>query len=398
MVLPVKGIRLSSVCANIYAKKRTDLTLIELSEGSHVSAVFTRNLFCAAPVQVAKLHLQEYKPRYCLINAGNANAGTGEQGIKNTRSTCLALAGLTTCLTGEVLPFSTGVIGEILPVDKINLALPELIKNLSSNSWLDAAKAIMTTDTIPKAVSKEIVFGDTVVTITGIVKGSGMIRPDMATMLAFIATDVNINKDLLDKILLSAVNKSFNRITVDGDTSTNDSCVLISTSKAKNKCINDEATTEYKLIESEVVNIFCELAQAIIRDGEGATKFLTIEVKSGKNEKECLAVAYKIAESPLVKTAFTASDPNWGRILAAIGNSGIQDLDINNVQVYLDELCIVENGQRAPNYAEAEGKRVMLQDEILLTVNLGDRGECNEKIWTTDLSHEYIRINAEYRT
>jgi glutamate N-acetyltransferase/amino-acid N-acetyltransferase len=228
------------------------------------------------------------------------------------------------------------VIGEILPVDKINLALPELIKNLSSNSWLDAAKAIMTTDTIPKAVSKEIVFGDTVVTITGIVKGSGMIRPDMATMLAFIATDVNINKDLLDKILLSAVNKSFNRITVDGDTSTNDSCVLISTSKAKNKCINDEATTEYKLIESEVVNIFCELAQAIIRDGEGATKFLTIEVKSGKNEKECLAVAYKIAESPLVKTAFTASDPN--------------------------------------------------------------RGECNEKIWTTDLSHEYIRINAEYRT
>lgn len=398
VVLSINGIRLSSVCANIYAKKRTDLTLIEIAEDSLVSAVFTRNLFCAAPVQVAKQHLKKFKPRYCLINAGNANAGTGEQGITNTNNTCLALAEITGCVAGEVLPFSTGVIGEILPVDKINLALPDLINNLSANGWLDAAKAIMTTDTVPKIVSKEISIGDTTVTITGTVKGSGMIRPDMATMLAFIATDVNINKELLDQILLNAVNKSFNRITVDGDTSTNDACVLIATGKAKNKCINDQASEDYKLIESVVVNTFCELAQAIIRDGEGATKFLTIEVMGGENQKECLAVAYKIAESPLVKTAFTASDPNWGRILAAIGNSGIQDLDINNVQVFLDELCIIENGQRAPAYTEAEGKRVMLQEEILLSVNLGDRGECSEKIWTTDLSHEYITINAEYRT
>ncbi len=398
VVLPVDGIRLSSVYANIYAKKRTDLTLIEIAEDSLVSAVFTRNLFCAAPVQIAKQHLQEFKPRYCLINAGNANAGTGEQGITNASNTCHALAEITGCMAGEVLPFSTGVIGELLPVDKINLALPELIKKLSANNWLDAAKAIMTTDTVPKAVSKEISIGDTTATITGIVKGSGMIRPDMATMLAFIATDVNIDKDLLDQILLKAVNKSFNRITVDGDTSTNDACVLIATGKAKNKCINDQAGDDFKRIESLMVNTFCELAQSIIRDGEGATKFLTIVVKGGKNQKECLAVAYRVAESPLVKTAFTASDPNWGRILAAIGNSGIHDLKINDVQVFLDELCIIENGQRAPGYTETEGKRVMLQEEILLSVNLGDRGECSEKIWTTDLSHEYITINAEYRT
>ncbi len=396
-ILSINGIRLSTCCANIYQKQRTDLTLIELSEGSKVAGVFTRNLFCAAPVQIAKQHLPEFNPRYCLINAGNANAGTGEQGLLDANSNCKALAKLAGCKEGEVLPFSTGVIGEKLPVDKINAALPELIIQLSADNWIDAAKAIMTTDTIPKAISKTISLGETSVSITGIVKGSGMIRPDMATMLAYIATDANIEKDMLEKILLHAVNKSFNRITVDGDTSTNDSCVLIATGNANNKCIVSQSSNEYSILESTITSIFCELSQAIIRDGEGATKFLTIKVSGGKNETECTDVAYKIAESPLVKTAFTASDPNWGRILSAIGNSGVNDLDINNIEVFLDNVCIVENGQRAQSYTEEKGKKVMLQDEITLIVNL-NRGNCQEEIWTTDLSYEYIKINAEYRT
>ena len=396
-ILPINGIRLSTCCANLYKKKRTDLTLIEFSEGSNVAAVFTKNLFCAAPVQIAKQHLTEYKPRYCLINAGNANAGTGEQGLLDSSITCKALANATGCKEGEVLPFSTGVIGEVLPVDKINTVLPELVENLSANSWLDAAKAIMTTDTIPKAVSKTISLGESAISITGVVKGSGMIRPNMATMLAFIATDANIRKDMLEKILLHAVNKSFNRITVDGDTSTNDSCVLIATGKARHKCIDDQSSEEYAILENALTSVFCELSQAVIRDGEGASKFLTIKVTGGKQQSECIDVAYKIAESPLVKTAFTASDANWGRILSAIGNSGINDLDINNIEVFLDNICIVENGQRAASYTEEKGSMVMLQDEIKLTVNL-KRGEHQEVIWTTDLSHEYIKINAEYRT
>lgn len=396
-ILPINGIRLSTCCANIYQKKRTDLTLIELSEGCKVVGVFTRNLFCAAPVQIAKQHLTEFNPRYCLINAGNANAGTGEQGLLDANSNCKTLADLVGCEKDEILPFSTGVIGEKLPVDKINSALPELLVNLSTDNWIDAAKAIMTTDTIPKAISKTISLGQSTISLTGVVKGSGMIRPDMATMLAYIATDANIAKDILEKILLHAVNKSFNRITVDGDTSTNDACVLIATCKASNKCIDSHNSEDYEILENALTSIFCELSQAIIRDGEGATKFLTIKVSGGKNDIECTDVAYKIAESPLVKTAFTASDANWGRILSAIGNSGINDLDINNIEVFLDKLCIVENGQRAQSYTEEKGKKVMLQDEITLIVNL-NRGGCQEEIWTTDLSHEYIRINAEYRT
>jgi glutamate N-acetyltransferase/amino-acid N-acetyltransferase len=396
-LLPIQGIRLATACANIYAKTRTDLTLIEIAEDSNTSEVFTRNLFCAAPVQIAKQNLDANMPLYCLINAGNANAGTGEQGLFNASETCQALANLADCKKNEVLPFSTGVIGEVLPVDKINTTLPELLKNLSADSWLDAAKAIMTTDTIPKAVSNQVSIDGLTITITGIAKGSGMIRPDMATMLAYIATDANISKALTDKILLKAVNRSFNRITVDGDTSTNDSCVLIATGKAKNSCIINEDSAEYALLEEALINTCCELAQAIIRDGEGATKFLTIEVSGGREQEECLAIAYRIAESPLVKTAFTASDPNWGRILAAIGNSGIHDLEISKVNVFLDDVCIVENGERAASYTEERGKKVMLQDEITLQVIL-DRGECKEKIWTTDLSHQYITINAEYRS
>lgn len=396
-ILPINGIRLSACCANIYQKKRSDLTLIELSEGSKVAGVFTRNLFCAAPVKVAKQHLTECNPRYCLINAGNANAGTGDQGLLDTNNTCKTLANLAGCNKNEILPFSTGVIGEKLPVDKINDALPGLVGRLSANNWIESAIAIMTTDTIPKSISKKITLGESSISLTGIVKGSGMIRPDMATMLAFIATDANIENDMLEKILLHAVNKSFNRITVDGDTSTNDACILIATCKADNKCIDTPNSKEYELLENALIDIFYELSQAIIRDGEGATKFITIKVTGGKEETECTDVAYKIAESPLVKTAFTASDPNWGRILSAIGNSGVNDLDINKIEVFLGNVCIIENGQRSSSYTEEKGKKVMLQDEITLTVNL-NRGAYQEEIWTTDLSHEYIKINAEYRT
>lgn len=396
-LISIKGIRLSVTSADIYAEKRNDLALIELTEGSVVSAVFTKNLFCAAPVKIAKKNLSNSESRYCLINAGNANAGTGDQGLLNSSSTCKTLAGLTNCKESEVLPFSTGVIGEDLPVAKINKALSGLVENLSDDHWLDAAKAIMTTDTIPKAVSSQLNIDGVIVNITGIAKGAGMIKPDMATMLSFIATDANINKHLLDKILLNAVDSSFNRITIDGDTSTNDACVIISTGKANNPLIDSCEDDAYIALENALVNVCRELAQAIVRDGEGATKFITIKVSGGKGTEECLSVAYKIAESPLVKTAFTASDPNWGRIVAAIGNAGIYDLDINNVDVSIDDVCIVENGQRSEKYTEAMGKVVMSQNEIRLSVNL-NRGSCSEEIWTTDLSHEYITINAEYRT
>ncbi len=396
-ILPIKGVRLSATSANIYAEKRSDVALIEFAEGSVVSAVFTNNLFCAAPVMLAKNNLNDSKPRYCLINAGNANAGTGNQGIINSRNTCSALADQTNCKEVEVLPFSTGVIGEDLPVEKINSALPELLNKLSDNSWVEVAEAIMTTDTIPKAVSSQINLDGNTITITGIAKGSGMIRPDMATMLSYIATDANISNKILDKVLLNAVNKSFNRITVDGDTSTNDSCLLIATGKANNCLIDSDDSEEYKQIENAIIKICCELAQAIIRDGEGATKFITIEVSGGKNKDECLAVAYKIAESPLVKTAFTASDPNWGRILAAVGNSGIENLNIDKVIINISDICIVENGQRSETYTEEKGKDVMSQDEIKLSVNI-NRGDFIEEIWTPDLSHEYVTINAEYRT
>jgi len=394
---PIKGVRLAAVSANIYPNNRKDLVLIDLGKNSVTSAVFTQNLFCAAPVKVAKEHIVTTSPRYLLINSGNANAGTGEQGLVHTNDTCRALASVTSCEKQHVLPFSTGVIGEDLPVEKIKEALPELVKQLSDKGWLDAATAIMTTDTIPKAVSTTVSVNGVNVNITGIAKGSGMIKPNMATMLSFIATDARIDNEIQNKILSVAVNKSFNRITVDGDTSTNDACVLFSSGEANNELINDINSDAYIVFEEAITDVCCKLAQAIVRDGEGATKYITIIVNQGSNPKECLNVAYKIAESPLVKTAFTASDANWGRILAAVGNSGIHDLDINKVDIYLDDICIVEKGQRSENYTEDKGKKIMAQDEIKLSVNLG-RGTCSEKIWTTDLSHEYITINAEYRS
>ena len=396
-LIPVNGVRLSATSANIYDKARDDVALIELSEATVCSIVFTKNKFCAAPVTIAKRNLNNTSPRYCIINAGNANAGTGEQGILNADITCQSLSELAKCNEYEVLPFSTGVIGEDLPLEKIKQVLPELLNNLSEASWLQTAQAIMTTDTIPKAVSTQVNIAGEMISITGVAKGSGMIKPNMATMLSFIATDANITKEVLDKVLLDAVNKSFNRITVDGDTSTNDACALFATGKANNVIIDSFDTDDYLEIEKAVIKVCQQLAQAIVRDGEGATKFISIEVNGGNDNKECLAVAYKVAESPLVKTAFTASDPNWGRILAAVGNADIEDLDINKVNIYLDDVCIVEKGSRSKTYTEEKGKAVMLQEEIKLSVKL-DRGKYKEEIWTTDLSHEYITINAEYRT
>jgi len=396
-LVKIKGIRLSASSAKIYLKKRDDIALIEITDGSVTSAAFTQNRFCAAPVQISKNHLSKSKPRYCLINAGNANAGTGEDGLSNSKAICRELAKITNCNENEILPFSTGVIGEDLPVEKINKVLPQLVKNLSEDCWVNVAKSIMTTDTIPKAVSSQISIANSTVSITGIAKGSGMIKPDMATMLSFVATDANITKDALDKIRDHALFKSFNRITVDGDTSTNDSFLLISTCAIDAPIIDKKDSKEFKILENEIIKVCRELAQAIVRDGEGATKFISIQVDEGIDSSECLSVAYKVAESLLVKTAFTASDPNWGRIIAAIGNSNIRDLDIHKIDVYIEDICIVNNGERSKTYSEDKGKKVMRQNEIILRINLR-RGAFSEEIWTTDLSYEYIKINAEYRS
>lgn len=396
-LVKIKGIRLSASSAKIYRKKRDDIALIEITDGSVTSAAFTQNRFCAAPVQISKNHLSKSKPRYCLINAGNANAGTGEDGLSNSKAICRELAKITNCNENEILPFSTGVIGEDLPVEKINKVLPQLVKNLSEDCWVNVAKSIMTTDTIPKAVSSQISIANSTVSITGIAKGSGMIKPDMATMLSFVATDANVTKDALDKIRDHALFKSFNRITVDGDTSTNDSFLLISTCAIDAPIIDKKDSKEFKILENEIIKVCRELAQAIVRDGEGATKFISIQVDEGIDSSECLSVAYKVAESLLVKTAFTASDPNWGRIIAAIGNSNIRDLDIHKIDVYIDDICIVNNGERSKTYNEDKAKEVMKQNEIILRINLR-RGTFSEEIWTTDLSYEYIKINAEYRS
>jgi len=396
-LVKIKGIRLSASSAKIYRKKRDDIALIEITDGSVTSAAFTQNRFCAAPVQISKNHLSKSKPRYCLINAGNANAGTGEDGLSNSKAICRELAKITNCNENEILPFSTGVIGEDLPVEKINKVLPQLVKNLSEDCWANVAKSIMTTDTIPKAVSSQISIANSTVSITGIAKGSGMIKPDMATMLSFVATDANITKDALDKIRDHALFKSFNRITIDGDTSTNDSFLLISTGAIDAPIIDKKDSKEFKILENEIIKVCRELAQAIVRDGEGATKFISIQVDEGIDSSECLSVAYKVAESLLVKTAFTASDPNWGRIIAAIGNSNIRDLDIHKIDVYIEDICIVNNGERSKTYSEDKGKKVMRQNEIILRINLR-RGAFSEEIWTTDLSYEYIKINAEYRS
>lgn len=392
---PVPGMRLGTVCAGIRHSDRRDLVIIELAQGTHTAAVFTRNAFCAAPVTVARKHLSSTSPRYLVINTGYANAGTGQAGIEDASACCKALAGLTNCATADVLPFSTGIIGEPLPVDSIIKALPDGLAALSETGWENAAWGIMTTDTVPKLVSRQVLINGVNITVTGMAKGAGMIRPDMATMLAFIATDAELDMPCLQQCLQHVTDKSFNRITVDGDTSTNDACLIMATGQSGLRIDADGAgyITLYQVIEEVCIT----LAKDIIRDAEGATKLITIVVEEGQTEAECLAVAYTIAHSPLVKTAFFAGDPNWGRILAAVGRAKIADLAIDKIDIHLDEVCIVKQGARALDYTEAMGVSVMSRDEIVVRVSLG-RGEARTEIWTCDLSHEYIRINAEYRT
>lgn len=396
-LLPVNGVRIGTAKAGIKYPDRTDVVLFELCEGSTVAAMFTRNRFCAAPVQVARAHLSRVASRYWLINTGNANAGTGESGFNNALRSCAALGDLAHCNREAVLPFSTGVIGEPLPMTKLEAALPHALADLNEAHWPQAARGIMTTDTRPKGVSKQIILSGKTVTLTGISKGAGMIKPNMATMLAFVASDVGMEQTLLQKLHKDAVDQSFNRITVDGDTSTNDSCLLVATGKSGVE-LTEQHVQDVQLFKQALSEVYLQLAHAIVLDAEGATKFITINITGGKSEQECLEVAYTIAHSPLVKTAFFASDPNWGRILAAIGRApGLDDLDVTAVSIFLDEICIVSRGGLHPAYTEAQGRSVMARSAITIRVELA-RGPESATVWTSDLSHEYVRINAEYRS
>ena len=391
----VAGIRLGTSNAGIKQVERDDLLVVEMAEGTTCAGVFTQNAFCAAPVHIAKDHLQ-HNPRWLLINSGNANAGTGKQGMVDGLACCLSLAAQVNASGKQVLPFSTGVIGETLPVDKIKAALSGAVDVLKEDNWNNAAHAIMTTDTFAKGSSITVEIEGERVTLTGISKGAGMIQPNMATMLGFVATDASISQALLQQCLSAAAEKSFNRITVDGDTSTNDACILMASGcSAAPEII--EGTENYRIFALAVKGICKRLAELIVRDGEGATKLMKVRVEQAADEAEALAVGKTIAHSPLVKTAFFASDPNWGRILAAVGRSGLKQLDLKTIEIYLDKVCIVKNGGRADSYTEAQGQRVMNQQEILIRVVL-HRGTVKEEVLTCDLSYDYVRINAEYRT
>ena len=394
----VAGVRVAAIESNIRYKNRLDLVLFELAPGSRVAGVFTRNAFCAAPVVLARKHLENSGGacRYLLINTGNANAGTGEKGLQDALACCAALAEAAGVSVTSVLPFSTGVIGENLPVEKISLGIPKAVSALAGDNWSEAAKGIMTTDTRPKSASATLSIGGRTVTITGIAKGAGMIKPNMATMLSFIATDALIEQSALQTLLNGAVKRSFNRITVDGDTSTNDACILAATGSSE-VSISEADAASYQLFNTTLQGLLLELAQSIIRDAEGAKKFVTVDVREGGNSEECLMVAYAIAESPLVKTALSASDPNWGRILAAIGRAGVPELDVSRINISLGDVNIVENGTLAPSYTEAAGQAVMNQGDIDIKVRLA-RGSARERVWTSDLSEEYVRINASYRS
>lgn len=393
----IAGVRIGTTCAGIKKPGRKDLVLFELSEQCRAAAVFTRNAFCAAPVTVAKQHLAETAPRYLLINTGNANAGTGEQGLTDALDCCQGVAESTGTILPQILPFSTGVIGEQLPVHTILDAIPAAYDALTENGWADAAEGIMTTDTRPKGATASFEYQGATINITGISKGSGMICPNMATMLAFVATDADVPQALLQEIVSDAAEKSFNRITVDGDTSTNDACVLIASGASAAPAISKQNAALYQAFTAAVTQLFQDLAHAIIRDGEGATKFVTVTVDSAQTGAEALLVAYAIAHSPLTKTALFASDPNWGRILAVVGRAGVADLDVSRINIYLDDVCIVEGGAVAASYTEEQGQAVMNQEEILIRVELS-RGAVSETVWTTDLSHEYVTINADYRS
>ena len=397
---PVAGIKLASVSAGIKKNGRDDLVVFVIDKNAACAATFTQNAFCAAPVTLAKKHVSHFSPeqtvRALLINSGNANAGTGETGKQNALQSCAWLAEKLQCSVEQILPFSTGVIGEQLPMPALQSGIDKVVSHLSEDNWLPAAKGIMTTDTIAKAVSKTIVIDSQAITISGIAKGSGMICPNMATMLSFVTTDANIEAGFLQQCLADAVDHSFNSITVDGDTSTNDACVLIATAKANNMQLNT-ASAEAKIFIDALDDVCQYLAQAIVRDAEGATKFVTVVVSQAQSKAEAKNVAYTIAHSPLVKTALFASDPNWGRILAAVGRAGIEQLDISGVNLFLDDVCIVRSGGIDANYSEEQGQAVMNKEEISITVELG-RGSEVASIWTSDLSHEYVRINSEYRS
>ena len=392
---PVAGVRLGTASAGIRQTERDDLTLIELSPGTRSCGLFTRNAFCAAPVIIARDHLA-HAPRWLIINSGNANAGTGKQGMEDALATCQMVAKQREAEPQQVLPFSTGVIGETLPVDKIEQALPSAIQALTESGWDSAAHAIMTTDTRPKGASQLLTLDNQTVTISGIAKGSGMIHPDMATMLAFIATDARIEPDALKKLLSDAVNRSFNRISVDGDTSTNDACLLMATGHAKGSEIK-LTSSSYQPFAAALQSVCNQLAEAIVRDGEGATKLIRIQVETAESDQEAHQVANTVASSPLVKTAFFAADPNWGRILAAVGRAGIENFNLSKVAIWLNEVCIVDAGERATDYHEAAGQRVMAEEIITIRIQLG-RGLAQQRVLSCDLSHEYVRINAEYRT
>lgn len=400
-LLPVKGVSLGVTEAGIRKADRKDLLVMKLETGARVAGVFTQNRFCAAPVTVARQHLSMLDPgasiRALVVNTGCANAGTGKEGVATARQTCNELARLIGCSAAQVLPFSTGVIMEPLPVEKIAAGLPACLAGLREDNWLAAAQAIMTTDTLPKAASRRLKVDGADITVTGIAKGAGMIHPDMATLLGFVATDARLNLPLARALVARAAERSFNRITVDGDTSTNDSFMLIATGRADMPEVGDVKSAAFDALLDGVSAVAADLAQAIIRDGEGATKFITIRVEGGRKEEECRKVAYSIAHSPLVKTAFFASDPNLGRILAAVGYAGVPDLAVDRVDLYLDDVLVAKNGGRSPGYREADGARVMKQPEITVRVLL-NRGTATATVWTCDLSHDYVTINAEYRT
>lgn len=398
MIFPVEGVELGTARAGIRKPGRRDLLLVRLAEGSTVAGVFTRNRFAAAPVQVCRAHLAKTNAvRAIVVNTGIANAGTGETGLMNAEKTCEKAAELVGCGTDAVLPFSTGVIMEPLPVERLIKGLPEAYADLAPDNWLEAAEAIMTTDTVCKAFSIKAFLEFARITVTGISKGAGMIEPRMATMLGFIATDAAISAEVLPLIVKRVADKSYNRITVDGDTSTNDSFVVIATGKAKMEPITSADDPRIDAVTEALSVVARHLAQSMIRDGEGATKFITVQVQGAKSEAEALQVCYAVAHSPLVKTAFFASDPNLGRILAAVGNSRVEDLDSSKVTLWLDDVLVAEHGGRAAGYREEDGVRVMAQPEITVRIDLG-RGMASETVWTTDLSHEYVTINADYRS
>jgi glutamate N-acetyltransferase/amino-acid N-acetyltransferase len=397
-LFPIAGVRIGVTEAGVRKQGRKDVTVFLLDDGASVGGVFTTNRFCAAPVQICREHLSgKGGIRAILINTGNANAGTGADGLRRARSTCVALAGHLGMTEQQVLPFSTGVIMETLPNDRIEAGMAAAIADAKTDNWLRAAEAIMTTDTVPKAFGVQAKVGGKIVSVSGISKGAGMIRPNMATMLGFIATDACVSAPLMQQLALELAEGSFNRVTVDGDTSTNDSLVVIASNKAGNAEITSLDSADGVALKAAMLQVARQLAQAIVRDGEGATKFIEIQVGGGKSEAECRKVAYAIAHSPLVKTAFFASDPNLGRILAAVGYAGIEDLEQERIELFLDDVHVATKGGRNPSYREEDGQRVMKQAEITVRVDLG-RGEASQTVWTCDFSHDYVTINADYRS